>query len=153
MAFLDGFQFYLFSALKGRVHNNGTPLIGARLTRTALDTYNNKTYTDITQTDEQGLFSFSPVKIWIFRPLLHHESRQTINIEFHGQHKLAWKMTKNCLHHGGEIAYQEDAKMTPIEVDCNWANDEDKEQGIIKKVKISMVLTGIATIINVKNSS
>ncbi|MET1255971.1 DUF6795 domain-containing protein [Aliikangiella maris] len=149
MAFLDYFQFYLFSAVKGRVHDNGTPLVGAKLTRTAQDAFNGKTYTDYAITDDDGQFEFLPMKIWIFRPFMEPRSFQEIRIEYRSEEKLAWKLTKGCLCHGCEIAYQEDAKMTPVEVDCNWQNSEDKKQSIIKKKIVSKYFIGIGTLLGV----
>ncbi|MET1255968.1 DUF6795 domain-containing protein [Aliikangiella maris] len=150
MAFLDYFQFYLFSAVKGRVHDNGTPLVGAKLIRTAHDLATDKVHKDYTITDDDGQFEFSPMKIWIFRPFMEPRSFQEIRIEYQSEEKLAWKLTKDCLCHGCEIAYEEDAKMTPIEVNCNWLEPEEKQQRIMLGIEVSRLFRGIATILGVK---
>ncbi|MET1255969.1 DUF6795 domain-containing protein [Aliikangiella maris] len=152
MNFFKYFQFYLFSAVKGRVHDNGTPLVGAKLTRTAQDAFNGKTYTDYAYTDSEGQFELSFIKIWGFRLLLEPLVFQKIEVEYKGIKKLAWDMTKHNLHHYGEIAYEEDAKMIPIEIDCDWKNSEDKKQKIIKERKVYAVSFGIATILE-KNAT
>ncbi|MET1255970.1 DUF6795 domain-containing protein [Aliikangiella maris] len=151
MAFLDYFQFYLFSAVKGRVHDNGTPLVGAKLTRTAQDAFNSKTYTDYAYTNDDGYFEFAPIKIWIFRPFIEPRSFQEIKVRYQGKEKLAWEMTKRDFTHGCEIAFSHKAKTTPIEVDCNWSSSENKIQKILLSIDATTLLLGFATILNVKN--
>lgn len=105
----------LFSAVKGVVLDNGTPVQGARIERSYKWMWKDQTGADGTVTDAAGAFSLP--SIWggsFFGSLLPHEPlvRQTILIKHAGKSYKAWMFNK------GEYAENGELKGRPISLVC-----------------------------------
>jgi len=108
-------KMVLFSAVRGKVVQDGRPVQGAVVEREFKWAWKDETGRDNATTDANGEFSFSPVvRSSFFGSLLPHEPmvRQTILIRHGGQTYKAWMFDKGNYTDNGEL------KGRPIVMTC-----------------------------------
>lgn len=131
MGMFDFLKVCLFSEVNGVVTQDGKPIAGAEIIRTA--EFNNKAYIDSTMTDTHGRYYFNARFINSINKILPIEPRvpQKISIRYHNKEYLGWDMDKRDYEINGEI----DRKLDLV---CELSKEPE-----MKKLGISGYVDGI----------
>lgn len=118
------FSKCIFSAVKGKITLDGNPVSGAKVKR-YYDWGNiEKENTIVTESNDEGNFSFSEVNISSLSASLNIISQptivQNITIEHEGREYTAWSFFKGNYESGGETG------ASPIEMHCDLSSEFTK---------------------------
>jgi hypothetical protein len=120
----DGFdwgRFVLFSAVNGKVLDQGKPVPGLTLTRVV--EWTGDTFVDTAVTDKAGGFAFPVLKKFnIVRQVLPAETRisQSIKTTHHGKDYEIWTQLKGNYDNNGELFYVADSESAPYDAKTGY---------------------------------
>lgn len=146
---LDMFKITIFSEFKGVVTNNGKPVEGLVLKRTA-DHDTDKVYTDTATTDKDGQFRFKRITKWSLRPLMFDTRiHQTITVQTSDGECVVWQTLKLNNFPRGEIALDNEKSSKPIHCRVELNGDDQKDHYINESSNIFKVraYTGLCELI------
>jgi hypothetical protein len=137
----DWGQLVLFSAISGKVLDQGKPVPGLTLTRTV--EWTGDTFIDTTTTDKEGAFAFPVLKRFsLIRQVLPANTHisQSIKANHQGKERDIWRHSKSNYDNNGELFYYDyskepelhksrpreaiaDPKKVPITVTCELSTE------------------------------
>jgi hypothetical protein len=135
-------EVVLFSAVSGKVVDQGKPLAGIKLERETKWTWGKETINDHVVSGADGSFSFPAIKRkMLLGSILPHEAiiRQEIKASLNGSVREVWLANKRNYENNGELSYVDDnlRKMTnyrdpskPIRVTCDLSGQPTRRGGI-----------------------
>jgi hypothetical protein len=127
MGLFDFARIHLFFEVNAVVTNNGQPVVGAEVTRSAQ--FHDKIYPNATTTtDAQGRFHFDALvdtSLFAKFPLNEPTVLQQLHIRYQGKDYLAWRGVKRNLSPDGEFAENKRPPLITCEL-TTVPRDDDK---------------------------